>query len=85
VSEKARGCCLDLSNPFDGDGAVFLVVVNSEGQHALWPQFAAAPPGWERCFGPDARDACLDYVKKNWTDMRPKSLIATGHRAVDHT
>jgi MbtH protein len=23
----------------------------------------------------DTRAACLDYVNKNWTDMRPKSLI----------
>jgi MbtH protein len=23
----------------------------------------------------DTRAACLDYVEKNWTDMRPKSLI----------
>lgn len=24
--------------------------------------------------GEDNRQACLDYVNENWTDMRPKSL-----------
>ena len=23
----------------------------------------------------DSRAACLDYINKNWTDLRPKSLI----------
>jgi MbtH protein len=25
--------------------------------------------------GEDGRQACLDYIEENWTDMRPKSLI----------
>jgi MbtH protein len=30
----------------------------------------------------DSRAACLDYVEKNWTDMRPRSLVETMAR--DH-
>jgi MbtH protein len=26
--------------------------------------------------GPDGREACLEYVTANWTDMRPRSLAA---------
>jgi MbtH protein len=25
--------------------------------------------------GPDTRSACLEHVERNWTDMRPTSLI----------
>ena len=26
-------------------------------------------------FGEDGRQECLDFIEKNWTDMRPNSLI----------
>lgn len=64
----------EATNPFDDEAATFLVLRNEEGQHSLWPVFAAMPPGWERVHGPDGRQACLDYVDANWTDMRPLSL-----------
>lgn len=52
----------------------FVVVVNDEDQHALWPDYSEVPAGWTQRFGPDKKAACLDYVKQNWTDMRPRSL-----------
>ncbi|MGQ0626119.1 MAG: MbtH family protein [Sporichthyaceae bacterium] len=63
------------TNPFDDPEGTFLVLVNEENQHSLWPQFAAVPAGWTIVHGPDAREACMDYVEKNWTDLRPASLI----------
>jgi MbtH protein len=63
-----------LTNPFDDQDGTFLVLVNDEGQHSLWPEFAAVPAGWTTAHGPAARQACLDYVEENWTDMRPRSL-----------
>jgi MbtH protein len=33
------------------------------------------PQGWTIVHKSDTRAACLDYVNRNWTDMRPKSLI----------
>jgi MbtH protein len=65
-----------VTNPFEDDSADFFVLVNDEGQHSLWPAFAEVPAGWTATHGPDARAACLEYVETNWTDMRPKSLIA---------
>ncbi|MFJ7781027.1 MbtH family protein [Streptomyces yangpuensis] len=65
-----------MSNPFDDPDGVFLVLVNDEGQHSLWPQFADVPAGWTIAFGPESNSACLEYVENNWTDMRPKSLVA---------
>ncbi|MBT0566562.1 MbtH family protein [Williamsia sp. CHRR-6] len=64
-----------MKNPFDEESAQFLVLVNHEGQHSLWPVFAAVPPGWDSHHGPASRVECLDFVEANWQDMRPKSLI----------
>ncbi|ONI77953.1 MbtH family protein [Actinosynnema sp. ALI-1.44] len=64
------------ANPFDDEDGVFLVLVNDEGQHSLWPSFAAIPAGWTVVYGESTRAACLDYVERTWTDMRPKSLVA---------
>lgn len=64
------------TNPFEDEDGRYLVLVNDERQHSLWPAFADVPAGWTIAFGEDSRAACLDYVEKNWTDMRPASLIA---------
>jgi uncharacterized protein YbdZ (MbtH family) len=63
-----------MTNPFDDPDGRFLVVVNDEGQHSLWPVFADVPAGWTVAFGESDRDACLRYVEEHWTDMRPRSL-----------
>lgn len=62
------------TNPFDDDNGAFFVLVNDEDQHCLWPVFADIPAGWRVVHGEASRAACLDYVEKNWTDLRPKSL-----------
>ncbi|MGZ4511660.1 MAG: MbtH family protein [Mycobacterium sp.] len=61
-------------NPFDDDNGTFLVLVNNEDQHSLWPSFADTPSGWRVVYGEASRAECLDYVDQNWTDIRPKSL-----------
>lgn len=63
-------------NPFDDPEGRFLVLVNDENQHSLWPSFAEIPAGWHRAFGEDTRQACLAYIETTWTDLRPASLIA---------
>ena len=62
------------TNPFDDDSGSFFVLVNSEKQHSLWPDFADVPAGWRVVYGKAGRTACLDYVERNWPDIRPKSL-----------
>jgi MbtH protein len=62
------------TNPFDDESAQFLVLVNDENQHSLWPVFADVPDGWRTAFGPGDRASAVGYVEKSWTDMRPKSL-----------
>ncbi|MFH8800949.1 MbtH family protein [Streptomyces sp. NPDC017936] len=65
-----------MTNPFDDNDGTFLVVVNDENQHSLWPSFAPVPAGWTVVFGESSRQEALDYVEENWRDIRPKSLLA---------
>jgi len=64
-----------MGNVFDDADAEFRVLVNHERQHSLWPALTDVPAGWTSVFGPDSRQNCLDYVDRNWTDMRPASLV----------
>ena len=64
-----------MANAFDDETGVFLALINDEGQYSLWPSFAEVPAGWTIAHGEDTRQACLDFIEVNWTDMRPKSLI----------
>lgn len=74
-----------MSNPFDNTDGVFLVLVNDENQHSLWPQFAPVPDGWHQVFGPASHDESLAYVEEHWTDMRPASLIRDMERSTKGT
>lgn len=65
---------MDSSNPFDDENGRFVVVVNAEEQHSLWPTFVDVPAGWSVVFGESSRQECIDYVERNWTDLRPRSL-----------
>jgi uncharacterized protein YbdZ (MbtH family) len=62
------------TNPFDDETGTFLVLVNDEDQHSLWPAFADSPAGWRKVFGEASRAECLVHVEEHWTDIRPKSL-----------
>ncbi|MFB9923886.1 MbtH family protein [Amycolatopsis halotolerans] len=64
-----------MTNPFESADESYLVLVNHENQHSLWPAFADIPDGWTAAFGPDFRLACLEFVERNWTDITPRSLL----------
>jgi MbtH protein len=64
-----------MTNPFEDPEASYLVLVNDEGQHSLWPTFIDVPEGWQVIFGEKGRQECLDFIESNWRDLRPKSLI----------
>jgi MbtH protein len=64
-----------VENPLDNEDGTFLVLVNHENQHSLWPAFAEVPDGWKTVFGESLRQACVEYIEGHWTDMRPQSLI----------
>jgi len=62
------------TNPFDDENSTFFVLVNDEEQRSLWPSFADVPNGWTVAYGEADRAACLEYIERVWTDIRPKSL-----------
>ncbi|MEV0393371.1 MbtH family protein [Polymorphospora rubra] len=63
------------TNPFEDPDGTYVVLVNDEGQHSLWPDGLAVPAGWSVARAATSRQECLQYVEENWTDMRPASLI----------
>lgn len=70
-----------MTNPFEDDDAAYVVLVNAENQHSLWPATTDVPNGWTvRHQG--ARQNCLDYVEKHWTDLRPASLAAMLNKSI---
>jgi hypothetical protein len=34
------------TNPFDDEAGAFVVLVNDDDQHSLWPTFVDIPGGW---------------------------------------
>lgn len=60
-------------NLFDDPDGTFLVLINDEEQHSLWPEALAVPAGWRVVHGAGTRQACLEYIETNWTDIRPLS------------
>jgi MbtH protein len=63
----------DVSNPFDDQGGAFVVLINDQGQYSLWPAAAEIPAGWSVACEQNGRQACIEYIDRNWTDMRPRT------------
>ncbi len=62
-----------MNNPFERENGAYLVLVNEEDQYSLWPSEKEVPAGWKtQHSGP--RQACVEYIEKYWTDMRPRSV-----------
>lgn len=66
------------TNPFDDPNGTFLVLMNEEEHHSLWPSFADVPDGWTVVLADATRSEALDYVTENWTDIRPLSARTNG-------
>lgn len=64
-----------MTNPFEDNDGIYLVLINDELQYSLWPAFADVPPGWKTVKEASSRQECLDYIEIHWTDMRPRSLV----------
>jgi MbtH protein len=63
-----------VSNPFDDQDGAFLVLINDQGQYSLWPAAIEIPAGWRIACQQSSRQASIEYVNANWTDMRPRDL-----------
>lgn len=56
---------------FDDESTLFLVLKNSENQYSIWPEILSVPSGWKTALGPKSRQACMDWLGANWTDLIP--------------
>ncbi|MFE3460080.1 MbtH family protein [Nocardiopsis aegyptia] len=67
-----------MTNPFEDEDGLYLVLVNDEGQHSLWPAIIAVPAGWRVAHDRDTRQGCLEHIERTWTDLRPVSVREAG-------
>jgi MbtH protein len=51
----------------------YVVVVNDEEQHSVWPADEPPPLGWRTTGGPGSREECLRQIARLWPDIRPRS------------
>jgi MbtH protein len=65
-----------VTNSTEDDNREYVALVNNEGQHCIWLAFHQVPAGWSVVGPRGKRQECLSWIGANWTDMRPKSLIA---------
>ncbi|WP_405939261.1 MbtH family protein [Streptomyces sp. NBC_00726] len=64
------------TNPFEDSEGRYVVLVNDEGQHSLWPARIERPAGWNTVKEESGKQECMDFIEANWTDMRPRSVVA---------
>lgn len=70
------------------DKTIYRVVVNHEEQYSIWAADRKNAPGWKDVGKSGTKEQCLSYIKKVWTDMRPRFLQSfagrkTGERHID--
>lgn len=53
---------------------VYVVLMNEEEQYSLWPRDLGVPAGWLTVGEAGPKAQCLEYIRKAWVDMRPRSL-----------
>lgn len=58
----------------DDDGRTYVVVMNEEKQHSIWPDAHPVPAGWRALDRRGTKRECLDFIDCEWTDLRPLSL-----------
>jgi amino acid adenylation domain-containing protein/thioester reductase-like protein len=59
------------------DGATadnFVVVINAEGQQALWQAELGLPSGWQRTSAVLSASECLAAIDESWPDVTPASV-----------
>jgi MbtH protein len=63
-----------MNNPFEEPDGRYLVLVNDEHPHSLWPARITVPAGRPMVPAQTDRQTCLDSIDEHRTDVRPRSL-----------
>lgn len=68
---------------FDNENTNFRVVINTEEQYSIWPDYKVLPEGWRAEGFVGLKAACLAHIELVWTDLRPLSLrLHLAHESV---
>jgi MbtH protein len=62
----------------DEDNIKYIVVINEEEQYSIWPSGKTVPQGWRSIGDERPKAECLEFIERNWKDMRPLSLRNRG-------
>ena len=63
------------------DESTYIVAVNDQGQHAVWPAELVLPAGWRQRSAVMPRRACLAAIAAAWPDITPVSVRRAGQRS----
>jgi amino acid adenylation domain-containing protein/thioester reductase-like protein len=61
------------------DESTYIVAVNDQAQHAVWPAELALPAGWRQQSDVMPKRACLTAIAAAWEDIAPVSVRAAEH------
>ena len=64
-----------MTNPFEDENGTYIVLINDAGQYSFSRNFIEIPVHCASVHEPDTRQACLDYINQNWTDMASEKSI----------
>jgi MbtH protein len=64
-----------MPNPFDDERGSYLVILNTEGLHSIWPDFLTVPEGWRPVHGPVDRSSSIAFIDAHWTDLQATGSV----------
>lgn len=63
-----------MSSQTPAEDLHYNVVISDEERYSIWPVYKTVPAGWRLSGFSGSKQACLNHIEVEWTDMRPLSL-----------
>ncbi|MDZ7857509.1 MbtH family NRPS accessory protein [Sphaerotilus sp.] len=61
-----------MNKPVPSDAeAPWIVLVNNQGEHSLWPASSPMPAGWREVGPEGTQQACAAWVDRHWVALQP--------------
>jgi amino acid adenylation domain-containing protein/thioester reductase-like protein len=72
--EDGPGIVAVPESPWSRPGDAYVIAVNEDEQHAVWPNALPLPVGWRQESAAMNRPACLADIAATWKDIAPATL-----------